>query len=318
VGSGACDLGQRQNRLTAGLKEKDLCGIPWRVALALQADGWYLRQDIIWSKPNPMPESVTDRCTKAHEYVFLLTKSGSSLFWIHRDGRRMDSKPAPDYRYEHQETGREYLRAPKNWKTLREFDEPVWRRINLWSGHDYYYDQDSILEPIAQSSAPRLAQNVAAQIGSVRANGGAKTNGTMKAVRRNDSPLVHGNLPGRSDGGRACNSPGQVYRNKRSVWTVNTQPFSDAHFAVYPPELIRPCILAGCPRGGVVLDPFGGSGTTGMVSLEEGRRAILCELNPDYVDLIRQRCEPSELERKRLRALRQKSEELPLFGGPIE
>ena len=188
-----------------GLKPKDLIGIPWRVAFALQADGWYLRQDIIWHKPNPMPESVTDRCTKAHEYIFLLSKSAK-----------------------------------------------------------YFYDIKSVMEPVASGTVARLSQpTISQQVGSDRVPG--KTNGNMKAVGSTET------------------------RNRRSVWTVTTKPYSGAHFATYPPELIRPCILAGCPKGGVVLDPFGGSGTTAAVAMEEGRGAILCELNPEYIPLINKR-----------------------------
>jgi DNA modification methylase len=187
-----------------GLTMKQLIGIPWRVAFALQSDGWYLRQDIIWHKPNPMPESVTDRCTKAHEYIFLLSKSAR-----------------------------------------------------------YFYDAEAIKEPSASSSIARLSQpNLESQVGSARVPG--KTNGNMKAV-------------------------GGEMRNPRSVWTVNTQPYKGAHFATFPLNLIRPCILAGCPAGGTVLDPFGGSGTTGQVAMEEGRKSILCELNPEYVQLMNQR-----------------------------
>ena len=156
-----------------GLKQKDLVGIPWRVAFALQADGWYLRQDIIWHKPNPMPESVKDRCTKAHEYIFLLSKS-----------------------------------------------------------RQYYYDHEAIKEDVAQS----------------------------------------------------CET-----KNKRSVWTVSPKPFKEAHFAVYPTELIEPCVLAGCPENGNVLDPFGGSGTTGLVSDRLRRNATLIELNSDYAKICENR-----------------------------
>ena len=196
-----------KTKVPKGLKQKDLVGIPWRVAFALQADGWYLRQDIIWHKPNPMPESVTDRCTKAHEYVFLLSKS------------------------------------PK-----------------------YYYDNEAIKEDSAESSKDRLKQNIKNQKGSSRVPG--KTNGAMNAV-------------------------GSEKRNKRSVWSVVTQPYSEAHFATYPPELIKPCILAGCPEGGTVLDPFGGSGTTAQVASNLNRNAILCELNPEYVDIAKGRLHDS-------------------------
>ena len=198
-------IGNLVKSQTPNCKPKDLIGIPWRVAFALQADGWYLRQDIIWHKPNPMPESVQDRCTKAHEYIFLLSKS------------------------------------PK-----------------------YYFDHEAIKEPVTGSTVRRLSQkNLLNQSGSDRVP--FKTNGTMKAVGNTET------------------------RNKRSVWTVTTKPFKGAHFATFPPDLIEPCILAGCPKGGTVLDPFGGSGTTGLVSLNNGRNAILCELNPEYGELIKDR-----------------------------
>lgn len=217
-----------------GLKHKDLIGIPWRVAFALQADGWYLRQDIIWHKPNPMPESVTDRCTKAHEYIFLLSKSAR-----------------------------------------------------------YYYDSEAIKEPITDTSAIRLMQDIESQKGSDRVP--FKTNGNMKAVasKKFDSSQGGGgtSFVGHSgyykaDGSLICDGT----RNKRSVWTVATQPYSGAHFATFPCELIQPCIRAGCPAGGVVLDPFGGSGTTGSVAASEGRDAIMIELNPEYVELQMDRC----------------------------
>lgn len=260
-----CDAKQRP--VPFGLKPKDLIGIPWRVAFGLQQTGWYLRQDIIWAKPNPMPESVTDRCTKAHEYLFLLSKR-----------------------------------------------------------EQYYYDAEAIAEPVAESSIARLAQDVEAQAGSSRVPG--KTNGTMKAVGGTES------------------------RNKRSVWTVATQPYSEAHFATFPPALIEPCIKAGTSEKGgcstcgspwvrnversvvwpenragkgdntdrmdgglacnaersskttgwspscscassvvscTVLDPFGGAGTTGLVADRLGRNAILIELNPAYAEMARER-----------------------------
>jgi DNA modification methylase len=183
---------------SCGLKPKDLIGIPWMLAFALRADGWYLRQDIIWHKPNPMPESVTDRCTKAHEYIFLLTKS------------------------------------PR-----------------------YYFDHEAMKEKSVSSGKPRQF-------------GATKQEGTL-----------------RNDVGRVFEDNG--LRNKRSVWSVNVKPYKEAHFATYPPELITPCILAGCPEGGTVIDPFGGSGTTAQIALQNKRNAILCELNPDYVKIIEKR-----------------------------
>ena len=181
-----------------GLKPKDLIGIPWRVAFALQEAGWYLRQDIIWHKPNPMPESVRDRCTKSHEYIFLLSK-----------------------------------------------------------GPKYYFDAKAIEEPAKWERWGDQTEN-------------KKHSGTAKHL-----------------GGKTlAELPIRDKKNKRSVWTVTTKPFKGAHFATFPPDLIEPCILAGCPEGGVVLDPFGGSGTTAGVALAHGRRAILCELNPEYAALV--------------------------------
>ena len=234
---GAVLRGKRRAPPT-GLKQKDLMGVPWRLAFALQDDGWYLRQDIIWHKPNPMPESTRDRCTKAHEYLFLLSKS------------------------------------PR-----------------------YYYDQDAIKEPVALSSITRMAQDLEQQRGSDRVPG--KSNGPMKAVRskrdsfKRDDSKREQPIPGQSLGthrpGREESDWPLDTRNKRSVWTVPTQGFKGAHFATFPPDLIRPCILAGAPLGGTVLDPFGGAGTTAVVSMQEGRKSILCELNPEYAAMADRR-----------------------------
>jgi DNA modification methylase len=196
---------------------KQLLGLPWRVALALQANGWYLRQDIIWHKPNPMPESVTDRCTKAHEYLFLLAKS--ERYYYDADAIR-----------EPHSTDAEKYKTPEGKRagiSCEDYEERKW--------HD-------------------------------RSDGLARPPMTMK--NREYHPLG---------------------RNKRSVWSVATQPYREAHFATFPPALISPCILAGCPEGGTVLDPFGGAGTTGLVADRLGRDALLVELNPEYVAMARQR-----------------------------
>ena len=267
------------------IKPKDLVGIPWRVAFALQSDGWYLRQDIIWAKPNPMPESVQDRCTKSHEYIFLLTKS------------------------------------PK-----------------------YFYDIDAIREPLAESSIGRLKQNIDKQVGTTRANGGAKSNGNFKAT-------------------------GSIEKgaNKRSVWTITTKPYKEAHFATFPIELPTYCIRAGCPEkvckkcgkhyidvyeekleelsevyngkatkdyskakaqnpsdtkrrilesmrkqkilieskpqcncnvgfeGGIVLDPFMGSGTTGLAARNQQRNYVGIDLNPEYIEIAKRRLQQLNL-----------------------
>jgi DNA modification methylase len=216
------------------LKEKDLVGIPWMVAFALRADGWYLRSDIIWHKPNPMPESVTDRCTKAHEYIFMLSKS-----------------------------------------------------------ERYYWNQHAILEPVSENTHARLSQDVEKQVGSARANGGAKTNGNMKAVGRKLAAAGSGTKNNESFNAACCLTVSE--RNKRSVWTVTTQPYKGAHFATFPKELIRPCILAGCPAGGTVLEPFLGSGTTAEVARKNGCHCVGIELNPDYHKLINKRLKQNVL-----------------------
>jgi DNA modification methylase len=220
---------------TPGFKPKDLVGIPWMLAFALRADGWHLRQDIIWAKPNPMPESVTDRCTKSHEYIFLLSKSAK-----------------------------------------------------------YYFDHEAIKEPCASSSLARWDQDIENQKGSDRVPG--KTNGPMKAVggpaSRKLAEQAIARTGGLISGGTERSSlgiPAKETRNKRDVWTVATFPYKEAHFATFPPKLIEPCILAGCPPGGVVLDPFCGSGTTGVVALRHQRDFIGIELNPDYITLINKR-----------------------------
>jgi len=206
----------------SGLKHKDLIGIPWRVALALQADGWYLRQDIIWNKPNPMPESVTDRCTKSHEYIFMLTKK------------------------------------PK-----------------------YYYDHEAIKEPLAEASIGR-AQRKQKLID-------REGVGTLGKQIQNGVDATHGyaGLAMGRNGKTGYSEDGK--RNKRSVWTVTTKAYKGAHFATYPKDLILPCVLAGCPVGGTVFDPFTGSGTTAVVALTNGRHYIGTELNPEYVKLAEAR-----------------------------
>ena len=196
-----------------GLKPKDLVGIPWRVAFALQANGWYLRQDIIWAKPNPMPESVTDRCTKAHEYIFLLSKQ-----------------------------------------------------------ERYYYDAEAIAEPATYGEG-----------GGASSWRGERTV-PRESRKRGDFNGKTNELPGR-EAFRAI----RPTRNKRSVWTVATQPFSGAHFATYPEKLIEPCVLAGSRPGDTVLDPFNGSGTTGAVAVKHHRNYIGIELNPDYIELTNKR-----------------------------
>ena len=216
--AGAMGPMTQPNRMPiAGLKPKDLIGIPWRVAFALQAEGWYLRCDVIWSKPNPMPESVTDRPTKAHEYLFLLSKS-----------------------------------------------------------ERYWYDADAIKEP---AGTPRIAG---------RGNRADNDRDPVHGTRKQDA-LGKGTYTGFNDRWRERPT---TDRNARSVWTIATQPYPDAHFATYPEELVRRCVLAGCPEGGIVLDPFSGSGTTLAVAARHGRHAVGFELNPAYVEMAKRRVWP--------------------------
>jgi DNA modification methylase len=193
----------------AGYKSKDLIGIPWMLAFALRADGWYLRQDIIWHKPNPMPESVQDRCTKSHEYIFLMSKS-----------------------------------------------------------QKYYYDHEAIKEASVDPEGSANRYKTPFFAGEKHESGGYSATGAThtKGMKEFDGS-----------------------RNKRSVWTVTTKPYEGAHFAVFPQDLIEPCILAGAPVGGIVLDPFMGSGTTAQVAQHLGRQYLGCELNEDYKPLQQKR-----------------------------
>jgi DNA modification methylase len=188
---------------------KNLIGIPWLVAFALRADGWWLRQDIIWAKPNPMPESVLDRCTKSHEYLFMLSKNSS-----------------------------------------------------------YYYDNDAVREPYSEKSIGRYEYEF---------------QGTAPTCNQ-----VGGDV-GRRERERGIRPPNPLGRNRRSVWTINSEPFNDAHFATFPPALVEPCIKAGSRVGDTILDPFAGAGTTGLVADRLGRNAVLIELNPAYAGMMRDR-----------------------------
>lgn len=192
-----------------GLKPKDLCGIPWRLAFAMQSDGWYLRQDIIWHKPNPMPESVRDRCTKAHEYVFLMSKSAR-----------------------------------------------------------YYWDAEAVKEAATGSIEEQLAKR-RKTVEPLYAQTGVEGAGRYRSGFQNLTPTEH--------------------RNRRSVWTIATQPCKEAHFAVMPQKLVEPCVLAGCPERGTVLDPFFGAGTVGLVAKRLNRNYIGIELNPTYVEIAERR-----------------------------
>ena len=360
-----------------GLKPKDLVGIPWRVAFALQADGWWLRSDIIWAKPNPMPESVTDRPTKAHEYIFLLTKSGTPQYWTHRDGAGSRTRPKPDIRWVNQVTGEEIRTKPADvekivtcpeckgtGKVLKDVSYDfcgkwiedtteeacdkcagkkkikLWERINLWQGQDYFYDNEAVKEPC--ESGPSDIKKMIEQKERI----GGKNKHLIDPFNKASAATNIGNKRGVGD---------PSGRNRRSVWTVATQPYPESHFAVFPPKLIEPCILAGSSpkacevcgapwaraverepmeikRSGrseqmgkygrtatsgtmtkppmsittgwqptcscekntgsercIVLDPFMGAGTTGLVAAQWGRDYSGIELNPGYLQMAEKR-----------------------------
>lgn len=240
---------------TYGLKPKDLIGIPWAVAFALRADGWYLRQDIIWQKPNPMPESVTDRCTKAHEYIFLLSKS-------------------KHYYYD-----AEAIQEPANYDG---------RKDTMMKGSEKYangyFPTDINRQSLAVKAHERWRANKeGVLIRNKRSVWEQKEDDNYNAWQwlfQNASedvilPLWQKYIDDQSQ--------------KNSVWKVTTKPFYGAHFATFPEELIEPCIKAGCPEGGLILDPFGGAGTTGLVARKLNRNYLLCELNDQYVDLTKKR-----------------------------
>lgn len=257
----------------AGLKPKDLIGIPWRVAFALQADGWFLRQDIIWHKPNPMPESVTDRCTKSHEYLFLLTKS---------DRYHFDAEAIAEARTSDEDSstfrGGCYVGGETDNAEMGKRKVP-----------------GNVRRPQAQRAA-QLAQQHGltdkhiAAIRSVGITDAGKAQTTQDGFGKNNPAVIALAAEAKAAlGGYYREFLIRETRNKRSVWSVATAPFSEAHFATFPPALVEPCIKAGCPAGGTVLDPFGGAGTTALVADRLGRDAILIELNAAYATMARDR-----------------------------
>lgn len=255
------------------LKVKDMMGIPWRVALALQADGWYLRQDIIWHKPNPMPESVTDRCTKAHEYLFLLSKGPRYYFDAAAIAENMaDSSMARLAQNTEAQSGSDRVPGKTNGAMKAVGGRPQARRARELAAQHGLTD--------AHIAAIRSAGVSDAGKALTTTNGAGKNTEEVARLAAEAKAALGGYY-------REFLIPYQ--RNKRSVWTVATQPFKEAHFATYPPELIEPCILAGAPAGGMVLDPFGGAGTTGLVADRLGRDCTLIELNPEYAAMAQRR-----------------------------
>lgn len=214
--------GARRSNKDSGLKRKDLVGIPWMLAFALRADGWYLRQDIIWHKPNPMPEAVTDRCTKSHEYIFLLSKQEKYYF----DAQSIKTQAKP-----HSPNGSHFSDGTKTTTMIRQ-----------------------------------------------RSGNKERKPASARGVPEGSTSNVCGSFPWEGD-----------TANKRDVWTVQTKPFKEAHFATFPQELVIDMVKAGCPGGGIVLDPFFGSGTTGIVARKLNRNFIGIELNPEYIEIANKR-----------------------------
>jgi len=276
-----------------GLKPKDLCMMPARVALALQSDGWWLRSDIIWAKPGPMPESVKDRPSKSHEYIFLLTKSGKSLYWVHRDSpynQGVYVKPEPDYRWLNDKTKIETKEEPPDWKTAvyigdDGLEHKLWRRKNLWRGCDYYYDADAIKEngswDPSDTKFPDGWDTGEGSHGTIHREGREKG---KRSDKQRGHVRPHAGFNDRWDSMTKAEQCSEK-RNKRSVWTVATKPVKESHFATFPPKLIEPCILAGAPEGGIVFDPFMGRGTTAFTAKRLGRQFSGIDLNRAYIDM---------------------------------
>lgn len=242
-----------------GLKSKDLIGIPWRVAFALQADGWYLRSDIIWSKPNPMPESVRDRPTKAHEYLFLMSKSE-----------------------------RYYYDADAIAEPVK---EPLRRRADRIGGMSWESRQQ-------HSECGIYARNMRAPSGWDTSTGEGGHGKFHKNGRENNSVKKYDGTGYGSDGSKVRNHKGNAMnkpdgkRNRRSVWEISTQPFPEAHFATFPEKLVEPCLLAGSREGDVVYDPFMGSGTVALVALRGRRIFVGSEISAEYCAIAQKRIEP--------------------------
>ena len=287
-----------------GLKQKDLVGIPWRVALALQQDGWYLRQDIIWHKPNPMPESVKDRCTKAHEYIFLLSKSPKYYFdneAIKEDcitKSKQTNKKNTHGKYETKENEAknrqgihsnrgdklievrtklpmqkdlvDFLRSKTTAKILANSTDIPLTKIEHW----FRYDETGFAYPTIED------WNKVKEFIDDWSNEFNLIDEALTYYELKTDEVIHTNK-----------------KNKRSVWTVSTKSFKGAHFATFPMDLIEPCVLAGCPEDGVVLDPFAGSGTTGIVAVNNKRNACLIDLSSEYIEIAKKRIkEQAEVE----------------------
>ncbi|WP_434695214.1 site-specific DNA-methyltransferase [Pseudomonas sp. Z1-14] len=279
---------RRSSQIPSGFKHKDLMGMPWRLAFALQDDGWYLRQDIIWHKPNPMPESTRDRCTKAHEYLFLLSKSRRYHYdsdAIREPANLTGKGSANGFRGGAYVNGATFDNTEGGKRTSTGNTVPN-------NGVGWGHGTDARARNRSRVTVPAGWDTSTGDGGHGAFHKDGAERSRRDSFKRDDSKREQ-TIPGQAKGthrpDREESSWDVETRNKRSVWTVATHAFKEAHFATFPPDLIRPCILAGAPRGGVVLDPFGGAGTTAVVAMQEGRKSILCELNPEYAAMAERR-----------------------------
>jgi DNA modification methylase len=266
LGQHGAQHGMARAETPAGLKPKDLVGIPWRVAFALQADGWWLRSDIIWAKPNPMPESVTDRPTKAHEYIFLLSRSERYYYDADAIRERAVSGPSDLRKMAEQKE--------RIGGLTKDQTDPRMRASSLTNMGRKRSVGGAPLDKQAAAAAARP------DCGRTQAGFNARWDASEKAKMRAEGTGVY--PPNRKDSD-GVGAP-TIGRNIRTVWEIATTPYPGAHFATFPPELARRCILAGCPPGGIVLDPFVGSGTTVMVARQLGREGIGLDINSKYLD----------------------------------
>jgi DNA modification methylase len=308
-------MGRPVSAKSIGLQQGDLIGIPWRFAFAMQDRDWVLRSDIIWQKPNPMPESQRIRPTSSHEYVFMFTKnSNKPLWWSHRDTWKLSDNP--DF------TEMTIVKSGKN----------AGKPVKAWIGLPYYYDAQAIKEPMKTNdhSSPRGSKGVVGEVNSGRRKPKKDSidkstyNGFNERYRQRkqfDSSMGGGGTSFQGHSGNYTKDGkliGNGWANKRDVWSVSTAGSKEGHFAVFPKKLIEPCILAGCPPNGIVLDPFFGSGTTGIVALSLGRRYVGIELNEEYCEiagrLIDQEQTKRQKQSKKKSKKQPKKDQLELFA----
>ena len=307
----------------SGLKRKDLMLLPARVAMALQESGWWVRSEVVWEKPNPMPESATGRPAAAHEKVFLLARSGAPVFWVHEDGRAARSKPAAEYCWRNRETGARVTVEPDGWRDLwRTRDdgerERLWARVNLWRGRDYFYAAEAVRTQRAPATVGQLDREYHRSATKDAAAGAQDASGVKRGIVRRLRDKQRGHSRRHAGFNARWDSMTRAQQmamgaNLRNVWRISPRPLSIEHFATFPPELVERCLLAGTsghgvcaecgapwiwlvgagwrptcecawqdPRPAVVLDPFGGAGTVGLVARRMGREAILVEVSEHY------------------------------------